>query len=201
MNFSEYCAVTGSNRKLTAEKKIWISTRIYLKSDEVLQIISQEVCSLTIISCSSIPNSLNSTPWFPLLATAFFIFFSLHHLNDDRPFAGYTHQPSQPPYTLELLHIPSAKSQLRIRQPSALSTTASSLPSTAGETVLLPIHAVTDLQFPNWPWPLALLGIPFPLAWLTSFSTAQVLCQIASQYSFEVSYHAPSIKRWPKCLL
>lgn len=161
------------------------------------------MCSLTII-CSSTPNSLNSTPWFPLLATPFFHDFSLHHLNDDQPFADYAHQPSQPPYTLELLHISSAKSQLRIKQPSALSPTASSVPSPAGEIVLLPIHnrsAVTDLPFPNWPWPLALLGSPFTLAWLTSFSTAQVLFPVSSHYSFEVSYYASSINRWPKCLL
>lgn len=116
------------------------------------------------------------------LSSPLFHFSPLPHLNDDLPFAGYTHQPSQPPYTLELLHIHSAKSQLRIKQPSALSTTASSLPSTAGEIVLLPIHAIRDLQFPNWPWPLALLGSPFTLAWLTSFSAAQVLFQIANHY-------------------
>lgn len=90
MNFGEYYAVTGSNRKFTVEKKWWIATSICL-NNEVPQAISYEVCPQT-VTCSSITNSLNSAPSrFPLLAISFFIFFPALPEWDGPPFDGFSH--------------------------------------------------------------------------------------------------------------
>lgn len=121
------------------------------------------------------------------LATTSFIFFPAFPGLHGQSFDGNPHQHSQPAYALELLLIHSAKPELRVKQPSVLSITAPSFPSTAGEIASLLIHAMRNLQFPNSLWTLALLGYPVTLAWLASFSTAQVLFYPSSHYFSQVS--------------
>lgn len=86
------------------QKKIWFATIIYLNIGEVPQVISQEVCSLSITSCSSNLDPLNSSPFWFLHLTTRSSFSSLHSLNAmiNPLFDGYSYQPAQPPYSLNL---------------------------------------------------------------------------------------------------